>query len=272
MYGKQRVLYPMKRKGARGEGKWERISWDQATVRDRRQVHPARHRVRPRVHHLRDGHADDPEAGLVLGAVPLLQHHRDHLPGDLRRRGRPAGRRLHDARQRAARRQHGGGVQVQVLPGLGLQPGRHAHSRRALLLGGALQRHRGRHHHAGLQRLGDALLEVGEPEARHRHRAGDGHGPDDHRRPADRVGLRPRADRPAVPGAPRHAQVPARHAISAWPATARQHLLYLGRGDGQAGRGARPPAWSRSPAAPGAPPRGACASATCGPRSKAAGR
>jgi DMSO reductase family type II enzyme molybdopterin subunit len=31
MYGKQRVLYPMKRAGARGEGKWERISWDQAT-------------------------------------------------------------------------------------------------------------------------------------------------------------------------------------------------------------------------------------------------
>ncbi len=31
MYGKQRVLFPMKRVGARGEGKWERISWDQAT-------------------------------------------------------------------------------------------------------------------------------------------------------------------------------------------------------------------------------------------------
>ncbi len=30
MYGKQRVLYPMKRIGARGEGKWQRISWDQA--------------------------------------------------------------------------------------------------------------------------------------------------------------------------------------------------------------------------------------------------
>ncbi|MEQ1802815.1 MAG: molybdopterin-dependent oxidoreductase [Gammaproteobacteria bacterium] len=30
MYGKQRVLYPMKRVGARGEGQWERISWDQA--------------------------------------------------------------------------------------------------------------------------------------------------------------------------------------------------------------------------------------------------
>ncbi|MEO7385432.1 MAG: molybdopterin-dependent oxidoreductase, partial [Gammaproteobacteria bacterium] len=30
MYGKQRVLYPMKRVGERGEGKWERIGWDQA--------------------------------------------------------------------------------------------------------------------------------------------------------------------------------------------------------------------------------------------------
>ena len=30
MYGKQRLLYPMKRVGERGEGKWERISWDQA--------------------------------------------------------------------------------------------------------------------------------------------------------------------------------------------------------------------------------------------------
>lgn len=30
MYGKQRILYPLKRVGERGEGKWERISWDQA--------------------------------------------------------------------------------------------------------------------------------------------------------------------------------------------------------------------------------------------------
>ncbi|MDG1462339.1 MAG: molybdopterin-dependent oxidoreductase, partial [Gammaproteobacteria bacterium] len=30
MYGKQRVLYPMKRTGERGSGEWERISWDQA--------------------------------------------------------------------------------------------------------------------------------------------------------------------------------------------------------------------------------------------------
>jgi DMSO reductase family type II enzyme molybdopterin subunit len=31
MYGKQRVLYPMKRVGERGAGKWQRISWEQAT-------------------------------------------------------------------------------------------------------------------------------------------------------------------------------------------------------------------------------------------------
>lgn len=31
MYEKDRILYPMKRVGARGEGKWKRISWDEAT-------------------------------------------------------------------------------------------------------------------------------------------------------------------------------------------------------------------------------------------------
>ncbi|MDP7042335.1 MAG: molybdopterin-dependent oxidoreductase, partial [Gammaproteobacteria bacterium] len=30
MYGQQRVLYPMKRAGERGEGKWQRITWTQA--------------------------------------------------------------------------------------------------------------------------------------------------------------------------------------------------------------------------------------------------
>jgi dimethylsulfide dehydrogenase subunit alpha/complex iron-sulfur molybdoenzyme family reductase subunit alpha len=31
MYEKDRLLYPLKRAGARGEGRWQRISWDQAT-------------------------------------------------------------------------------------------------------------------------------------------------------------------------------------------------------------------------------------------------
>ncbi|MGI9342898.1 MAG: molybdopterin-dependent oxidoreductase, partial [Gammaproteobacteria bacterium] len=32
MYGKQRVLYPMKRVGERGAGQWERVSWEQAAT------------------------------------------------------------------------------------------------------------------------------------------------------------------------------------------------------------------------------------------------
>jgi DMSO reductase family type II enzyme molybdopterin subunit len=32
MYGPQRVLYPMKRVGARGAGQWQRVSWEQATT------------------------------------------------------------------------------------------------------------------------------------------------------------------------------------------------------------------------------------------------
>jgi len=32
LYGDDRVLYPLKRAGERGEGKWERISWDQAVT------------------------------------------------------------------------------------------------------------------------------------------------------------------------------------------------------------------------------------------------
>ncbi len=32
LYGKERVLYPLKRAGERGEGKWERVTWDQAAT------------------------------------------------------------------------------------------------------------------------------------------------------------------------------------------------------------------------------------------------
>ena len=32
LYGKERILYPLKRVGKRGEGKWQRVSWDQAAT------------------------------------------------------------------------------------------------------------------------------------------------------------------------------------------------------------------------------------------------
>ncbi|MBM4196269.1 MAG: hypothetical protein FJ197_04105, partial [Gammaproteobacteria bacterium] len=45
MYGKQRVLYPMKRVGERGAGQWQRIGWDQAMseIADRFLDHAAAH-------------------------------------------------------------------------------------------------------------------------------------------------------------------------------------------------------------------------------------
>ena len=36
LYGPDRVHYPLKRAGERGEGKWNRVTWDQALTRDRR--------------------------------------------------------------------------------------------------------------------------------------------------------------------------------------------------------------------------------------------
>ena len=63
-----RILYPLKRAGARGEGKWERVSWDEAL---------------------------DDIAGRIRAALQEGRHERDHVP-----RG-PAGRgRLHRARAR----------------------------------------------------------------------------------------------------------------------------------------------------------------------------
>ena len=38
LYDPDRVLYPMRRVGKRGEGKWKRISWDEALNRSRRPV------------------------------------------------------------------------------------------------------------------------------------------------------------------------------------------------------------------------------------------
>ncbi len=32
LYEKDRILFPMKRVGARGEGKWEKVSWDEALL------------------------------------------------------------------------------------------------------------------------------------------------------------------------------------------------------------------------------------------------
>ncbi len=258
MYGKQRVLYPMKRIGERGEGKWERISWDQATQRDRRQVHRARRRVGPRVHHLRDGHADDPQAGLVSRrcfASPTSPA--CIVPGDLRRRRRPAGRRLHDARHTSC-------------PATAW---RRCSSRSAAWSGSATRRPRaspmrissGRRVTTAPRssvsrrtsvRTADALLEVGEPEAGHRHRACAWAWCRRSSPTADRLGLRARADRPAVPGAHRHPQVPARHRSRRRRARAPATPSISGTRSPASRWWRRPPGIVRKPGPPGTPPEG----------------
>lgn len=47
MYGRQRVLYPMKRVGARGEGRWQRIGWSRRRTRSPRSSSSTRPRPAP---------------------------------------------------------------------------------------------------------------------------------------------------------------------------------------------------------------------------------
>ena len=41
IYDPERILYPLKRVGERGEGKWKRITWEEALTRSRRRCAPA---------------------------------------------------------------------------------------------------------------------------------------------------------------------------------------------------------------------------------------
>jgi hypothetical protein len=230
MYGKQRVLYPMKRVGERGAGAGSASAGSRRRTRSPPSSSSTRWPAGPDSITYRDGHRDDRQARLLRGAVPLRERLRHRDARDLRRRRRPAGRRLHDARLRPALRHHGRGVQVEVRAGLAVQPGGDAHPRRALLLGGEVQRHRDRDDRAGLQRHRDPLLEVAAPQARHRRRAGDVDGAGDPRRGPHRARLRARADRPAVPGARGRRQVPARQRPRRAGRGADAYVLHLGRG------------------------------------------
>ncbi len=74
------------------------------------------------------------------------------------------------------RRHDGGGLQVALLPRLDEQPGGHAHPGRALLLGGEVQRHEDHRDLAPSSRRRRCTRTLGEREAGHRHRARDGDG------------------------------------------------------------------------------------------------
>ena len=142
MYGNQRLLYPMKRAGERGEGKWERVSWDQALTEIADKFIDYSVEFGPVVNYDRVGHTSRHEANRLRDDRALRSDYRSRVPGSLCRRRRFADRRLYDHRRSVALRYHGGRLQVEVLPDLVLQPGRDAHTRRTFFLGGPLQRHR----------------------------------------------------------------------------------------------------------------------------------
>ncbi len=67
MYGAERLKYPLKRAGQRGEGKWERISWDQALTEIADAILDAIQEAGPETVILEYGNG---EGGVVNGSTP----------------------------------------------------------------------------------------------------------------------------------------------------------------------------------------------------------
>ena len=202
LYGKERVLHPLRRTGERGEGKVRARLLGRGPDRDLRR-HAGRH----------------PGVGAPIDRAHRHAgrgRHADDDPG--RRRLQPSGRHLHRRPVRDQRLQPGalhhlrtlrpGAQQRRLVPlraaaDLGQQPGLRHHPVVPLPRRGPLQRQRRRHHRTRLQPLGDPRqpLHARPDRLRRRSRALDV--PRDRRRGTGGRGLRARADRPGTPGARR---------------------------------------------------------------------
>jgi len=167
MYGNQRVLYPMKRVGARGEGKWERISWEQglAEVADKFIDTTV-------IGHLRTGHPDGDEASLVRIAGTLRDDLRFAPPRGVRRCRRSADGRPYDGWSRPDCGHIRRRFQVEVLSDLVLQSGSHTNSGRPFFLGGEVQRYGSHRDFSGIYTDGHACQQVGESKTGHRRGSG----------------------------------------------------------------------------------------------------
>ncbi len=177
MYGKQRVLYPMKRVGERGEGKWERI--ELGTGADEIADKFIDYLTRVRAESVTTG----------LGTQMVMK--RASFDG-LGRFATIAGTELPEAFAGVGDLPTG----IYMTVGVPLlsdswpryfkvescclvwycNSGRNAYSGCAFFLGSALQRHRGDRHLARVHAYRHARQQVGQPEARHRCSPGAQHG------------------------------------------------------------------------------------------------
>ncbi len=204
-----RIPYPMRRKGARGGGEWERISWDDAltqiadTMIDTIEQSgpgghpPCRHRRRGRAHRR-------------LPVREADQSHRRDEHGHEWRHRRLQRRDVPDVRAGGRDQQLRRLVPQRRAAHLAPQPGLHRHPALPLHRRSAISGRRGRDDRAGLQPVGDARGLLRRRAARHRCGAGAGDGARCHRRRADGRDVRPLADGPAAAGAQRHRPVLAR--------------------------------------------------------------
>ena len=202
LYGKERVLHPLRRTGERGEGKFERISWDEALTEisdamlDAIQESGAQSIVR-----IGTPGEGGTQTMILAGAVlNRLGRHLHRRPvRDQRLQPGP----LHHLRTLRPGAQQRRLVSLRAAADLGQQSGLRHHPLVPLPRRGPLQRQRRRHHRTRLQPLGDPRqpLHAGPDRLGRRSRAFDV--PRDRRRGAGRRGLRARADGSRAAGARR---------------------------------------------------------------------
>ena len=198
--GGSRVLQPLRRKGPRGSGAWEAISWDVALeeIADRLVsaiVESGPDSVVMDVGTNGIGTTAQAAAQRLAEALDCVMLDPNSEIGDQQQ---GAAVTYGGDRHRALHREL---LRLRPDPRLEREPRLHADPELSLPHRGPLSRRDRRRDRAGLQRVGDARRPLRPGETRHRRRPRAGDGEVDPRRRAARRGAAARADRPADPRA-----------------------------------------------------------------------